>query len=101
MPDLSIVPTQFTLRLNVGSLDAPWAAQLFTFGPRVQGIVLRGSWMVSKNQQKIGKENEMPNLPIVPIQVTLRGDVGSLDAPRADQLLHLALGGRLLHWEGG
>ena len=28
---------------NVGSLDAPRASQLFTFGPRGQGIALRGS----------------------------------------------------------
>ena len=28
---------------NVGSLDAPRTAQLFTFGPRGQGISLRGS----------------------------------------------------------
>ena len=38
-----IVNTQVALRENVGSLDAPRASQLFTFGPRVQGIALRGS----------------------------------------------------------
>ena len=43
MPILPIVPTQVTLRGNVGSLDAPRAAQLFTFGPRGQVISLRGS----------------------------------------------------------
>ena len=42
--------------------------------------------MVSKNQQKIGEANVMPRLPIVPTQVALRGNVGSLDAPRASQL---------------
>ena len=42
--------------------------------------------MVSKNPQKIRKANDMSNLPIVPTQVTLRGNVGSLDAPRASQL---------------
>ena len=46
MPNL---PTQVTIRGNVGSLDAPKASQLFTFGPRGQGIALRGS-------QKIGKK---------------------------------------------
>ena len=43
MPSLPIVPTQVALRGNVGSLDAPRTAQLFTFGPRGQGNVLRGS----------------------------------------------------------
>ena len=42
--------------------------------------------MVSKYQQKIGEANGMPSLPIVPIQVALRGNVGSPDAPRASQL---------------
>ena len=43
MPSLPIVATQVALRRNVGSLDAPRASQLFTFGPRVQSIALRGS----------------------------------------------------------
>ena len=43
MPSLPIVPTQVALRGNLGSLDAPRTAQLFTFGPRGQGNVLRGS----------------------------------------------------------
>ena len=43
MPSLPIVPTQVTLKGNVGSLAAPGTAQLFTFGPRAQGISLRGS----------------------------------------------------------
>ena len=43
MPSLPIVPTQVGLRGNVGSLDAPSASQLFTFGPMGQGIALRGS----------------------------------------------------------
>ena len=34
MPSLPIVPTQVKLRENVGSLDAPRMAHLFTFGPR-------------------------------------------------------------------
>ena len=37
-----IVPTQVTLRENVGSLYGPIESQLFTFGPRGQGIALRG-----------------------------------------------------------
>ena len=40
---LPIVPTQVTLKGNVGSLDATRTAQLFTFGPTGQGISLRGS----------------------------------------------------------
>ena len=39
-----IVPTQVTLRGNVCSLDAPSGSQLFTFGPRLQGIALKGLW---------------------------------------------------------
>ena len=42
--------------------------------------------MVSKNQQKIGEANGMPSLPIVPTQVALNGNVGSLDALGASQL---------------
>ena len=42
--------------------------------------------MVSKNQQKIGWANGMPSLPIMPTQVALRGNVGSLDTPRAAHL---------------
>ena len=43
MPSLPTWPTQVALRGNVGSLDAPRASQLFTFGPRGQGNALRGS----------------------------------------------------------
>ena len=43
MPSLAIMPTQVTLKGNVGSVDAPRTAQLFTFGPRGQGVSLRGS----------------------------------------------------------
>ena len=43
LPSLSILPTQVTLRGYVGSLDAPIASQLFTFGAMGQGIALRGS----------------------------------------------------------
>ena len=50
--------------------------------------------MVSKNQQKIGEANGMSSLPIVPTQVALRGNVGSLDAPRA----HLFTFGH--RWQG-
>ena len=41
--------------------------------------------MVSKNRQKIGKANGMPSLPTWPTQVTKRGNVGSVDAPRRAQ----------------
>ena len=34
MLNLPIVPTQVTLRGNLGSLDTPTASQLFIFGPR-------------------------------------------------------------------
>ena len=43
MPSVNTWPTQVTLRENVGSLDAPMTAHLSTFGPRVQGISMRGS----------------------------------------------------------
>ena len=42
--------------------------------------------MVSENQQKIRKENGMPNLPTWPTQVTFRENVGSLHAPRTAHL---------------
>ena len=86
MPILPTGPTQVTKTGNVGSVDIFRAAHLFTFGPSVQGNALRGSWMVSKNLQKIGEANVMPSLPIVHTQVPLRRNVGSLDAPRASQL---------------
>ena len=35
--------------------------------------------MVSKNQQKIGEANGMPSLPIVITQVTITGNVSSVD----------------------
>ena len=53
--------------------------------------------MVSKNQQQIGEANGMPSLPIVPTQVALRVNVGSLDAPRAFQLFTFGPRGRVLH----
>ena len=58
--------------------------------------------MVSKNQQKIGEANGVPNLPIVPTQITKTGNVGSLDLFKAAHLAHpnysnLALGGRVMH----
>ena len=43
MMNLPIVPTLVNVKGNVGSLDAPIAAQLCTFGPRGQGNALRGS----------------------------------------------------------
>ena len=43
MHSLLTGPTQVALRGNVGSLDAPRASQLLTFGNRGQGISLRGS----------------------------------------------------------
>ena len=43
MPSLNTWPTEVTLRENEGSLDSPRTAQLFTFGPRGQGISLKGS----------------------------------------------------------
>ena len=43
MTSQPIVPTQVTLKGNVGSLAAPGTAQLFTFGPRGQGISQRAS----------------------------------------------------------
>ena len=42
--------------------------------------------MVPKNLQKIGEANGMPGLLVVPTQVMLRNNVGSLDASRASQL---------------
>ena len=86
MSSLPIVPTQVTLRGNVGSLDAPTTSQLFTFGPSGQGNALRVSRIVSKISKKIGEANGMLNLPIVPTQVSLRGNVGSWDAPIEEQL---------------
>ena len=53
--------------------------------------------MVSKNQQKIGEANGMPSLPIVPTQVALNGNVGSLDTLGAANNSHLDLGGRVMH----
>ena len=51
---------------------------------------------VLKNKQKIWEANGMLDLPIVHTQVTLRGNVGSLDAP-----IHIwPLGGRVMHLEG-
>ena len=43
MPSLSNRHTQVTKTENVCSVDGPRTAQLFTFGPRGQGISLRGS----------------------------------------------------------
>ena len=43
MPSLPTLPTQVTKTGNVGSVDVFSSAQLFTFGPRGQGISPRGS----------------------------------------------------------
>ena len=43
MPSLHTWPTQVTKTGNVGSVDVFRAAHLFTFGPRGQGISLKGS----------------------------------------------------------
>ena len=43
--------------------------------------------MVSKNQQKIREANGMPSLATWPTQVTLRENVGSLDAPGTAHLI--------------
>ena len=79
MPILPTGPTQVTKTGNVGSVDVFRVAHLFTFCRRGQGNALRGSEMVSKNQQKIGEANGMPILPTGPTQVTKTGNVGSVD----------------------
>ena len=43
MPSLLTGPTLITKTGNVGYVDIFRAAHLFTFGPRGQGIALRGS----------------------------------------------------------
>ena len=43
MPSLPTGPTEIAKTGNVGSVDVFRVAQLFTFGPRGQGIALRGS----------------------------------------------------------
>ena len=45
--------------------------------------------MVSKNQQRIGEANAVPNLPIVLTQVTKKGNVLSLDTPRVATSIHI------------
>ena len=49
--------------------------------------------MVSKNQQKKKEANGMTSLPIWQTQVTLRQNVGSLDAPRTAHLFTFGHGG--------
>ena len=100
MPSLPFVPTQVTLRGNMGFLDAPRASQLFTFGPRGQGISLRESWIVSKNPQKIGEANGMTSLPTGSTQVALSGNTGYLDPPRASQLFTFGLIGQGISLRG-
>ena len=81
MHNLPIVPTQATLRGNVGSLAAPIAAQLFTLAIGARECTKRVANGL-KNQPKRAEANSMPNLPIVPTQVMLRGNACSLDGPR-------------------
>ena len=97
MPILPTWNTQVMKTGSVGSVDVFRAAHLFTFGPRGQGNVLRGSRMVSKNQQKIGEANGMPILPTGPTQVTKMGNVGSVDFSGRPIFSHLALGGTVMH----
>ena len=70
MLNLPIVTTQVTLSGNVGSLDAPIAAQQFTFGPRGQGKCTERVVNGLKKLATIVEANGMLNLPIVPTQVT-------------------------------
>ena len=94
MLTLAIVPTQVTLRGNVGSLDAPIAAQLFTFGPSWQGITERIMNGLKKSAKNWGSQWHMPSLPTGPTQVTKTGNVGSVDVFRAahqftfDRVMH-------------
>ena len=85
-PILPTGPTQVTKTGNVGSVDVFRVAHLFTFGNTGQGNALRGSGMVSKNQQKLGEANGMPILNTMPTQVMKTGNVGSLDVFRAAHL---------------
>ena len=78
MPNLPIVHALVTLRGNVGSLDAPIAAHLFTFGPTGQGNESERVVNGLKKSAKIGKANGMPNLPMGPSQVTLKGPIPSI-----------------------
>ena len=55
MLNLPIVSKQVILRGNVGCLDAPIAAQLFTFGHRGQGIALKRFVEGRGWSKKIGK----------------------------------------------
>ena len=60
--------------------------------------------MVSKNPQKIGEANGMPNgmpiLPTGPTQVTKTGNVGSVDDFRAAHIFPFGPRGRVMHLEG-
>ena len=80
------IAAHVALRGNVDSLDAPRASLLFTFRPRGAGYCTERVVNGLKKQQKIGEANGMPSLPIVPTHVALRGNVDSLDAPRASLL---------------
>ena len=85
MLNLPIVCTQVTLRGNMGYLDSPVAAQLFTFGRR--GRVLHSDgreW--SQKSAKIGEDNGMPSLPTGTTQIKKTGNVGSVDVFRPAHL---------------
>ena len=97
MLNLPIVSSQVTLRGNVGFVDVFRAAHLFKIGPRGQGNALKRVGMVPKNQQKIGDANGIPSLFIVPTQVMLWNNVGSLDASRASQLFTFGAWGLIMH----
>ena len=100
MPILPTGPTQVMKTGNVGSVDVFRAAHLFTFTPRGQGKVVRGSWMVSKNQQKLGKPMVCPFSPLGPHRSRKRKMWVLWTFSGRPIYSHLALGGRVMHWEG-
>ena len=60
----------------MGSVDVFRAAHLFTFGPRGLG----NAQSVGNGLKKSAKIGECNGMLIVPTQVMLRGNVGSLDS---------------------
>ena len=86
-PSLPTGPKQAAKTEIMGSLDLFRAAYLFTFGPRGQGNSLRGSSMVSKNPQIKYRGNQWYAQSAHCAHTGhIKGNVGSLDAPIADQL---------------
>ena len=73
------------LKKSANNRGSQWHSQSAHLAHKVTLWENVGS-LVSKNQQKIGEANGMPSLPIVPTQLTLKGNVGSLDAPRTAKL---------------